>query len=547
MPQYVGDQATVMPSNTQAIMHWSNLFARQKAAKDAQMRQMQIAEQQRRASLAKYFGDKLMSKDFNDAYDYQTVVNKGLDNTRAYLEKSFANGTPVDQIYMNGTDMLAKTMQTANKAKQLRANIAAGVAGVMKVDKYVDPAALTQSAVMDAAYNPDGTLKPIDEVNPAAPWVQNAYNNHRDVLYDPRTFQASEDEFWKRQTTTDVNDNDTYDANKNQVRRGFSGKLPPQGSLVFDPSTNLPLVKDNGQPVLMVRGTENYRLPGASTDLKDENGKTIPVLNEDAFKMFYTGPMAARIDGDIKDQLAKSGQGPDSDYADMLRRNDAHRILQEGLESRYQFKFPKDQSNDLKAQLFSQRIRDANLGLRRQQVSMQKAKFAKQMQSDGSLPLPLMDKYDKAMQWTQMPGQGGPVQVININDIDNGDYQIITGSPKPGMPTQSDDPALQAQIDKMKSLSSLFGGKEEKGIKPFEVNGNKYLVKNPDGTWVGEGSEGKPQVIDYEAAYNRQLKYLSSIKKQDQQVKRGGGVRQIFKNGMNKVKKAIKLKSADNL
>lgn len=532
----------VMPDNTQAIMHWSGLFERRRRERAAQKAQAAKMDEQRRADLAKYIGNKLNKPEFYDTYDYKTYMDNNIgklySNAIALQEK----GLPIDQIYASINEEWGGIYSDALKIKGLYDNTKAGVAALMKKDSYVDGEALAELATYMSTHDEKGNLRPLSEVDLNKSWVDEAYRAHPDKVFDSAAMKRAEEDYFKRLPTSDVNDQPTYDKNYDVVRRGYVGKLPGIASPKLDPQTGLPLLRANGAPEIEINRSENYRMPGETTDATDTQGNPIRVMEKEAFDMLYNGPMVKRVDMMVNEQLKSAGiENPDEDMVDMLKRKSLYDWLKRGTEENYQFKIPDNKSLQLKRDAFNRDMQLARLRLQRERNNI-----AKKRQEDiDNTVTPVMnelaDRFGKEPLKTMHLEMGDNVRVIDIADIDNDRYEMITGDkekPSAKASGESDSGTTAGTL-----LGTTTGAKKPKTtIEPIRQDGRAYFIIDENGDWYGQepGSGGKVsgrlKAIDYNAAYDRQLKYENPIQKTKTPVRNAGGAKNVFQKAVSGAK-----------
>jgi hypothetical protein len=368
MPYY-GDEATVLPSNENALLHFSSLFAQEAQQRQAQQAAQQREEQARRLRVQTYLGTRLNDKSFNTDATYQGVIDKNLQSLNDLANQELNAGVPEDQVMAHINNGLLQTKEHANAVNEGDKNIAASVSQILKQYPGVDAAALASLAKHDFHFKKDenGNFVPkgFDELDPNQNYVADAYHNHYPEVYTTEAQQASIPKLFDNQKLQDINEQPTYDANHNLVTPGYKGKLSPLVAIKKDAKGNT--VYENGKPVVTVPGATNYRLPGQTEDYVDQNGKTVPVVSDQMYRQYYSGALGSGIEKSVRDQVDKYNQTAkvkmdyDSPYADMLRKNMLYQGLLGEAKNRYQFTTPADKSAQLKHQAFSEAMQRANL------------------------------------------------------------------------------------------------------------------------------------------------------------------------------------------
>jgi hypothetical protein len=493
---YHGDEATVLPSNENALLHFSDQFAQMERQRQAERLAQQKADQERRLRVQTYLGNRLNSKDFDTNATYQGIINSNLQAINDQANKELNSGVPEDQVMAHINDNLVQAKAHAQNVQEGDKNIAASLSDLAKKNPGLDMAAIASIAKHDMSYKKDAegnyVLKSPQEIDPNQNYVADAYHNHYENAYTTDAQNSATSRLFDAQKLQDEGEEPTYDANHNLVTPGYKGKLSPLVTIKRD---NGKVVYQNGKPVIEVAGTSNYRMPDQDTDYVDQNGNKVPVVSDDTFRQYYTGALGSGIEKQVKDQLntlnaAGYQISPDSPYADMLRKNILYQNLKGEADKRYKFTTPQDKSAQLKHQAFSEGLANARLGIAQANLGLSKervaiAKDKADAKDDGIEPL--TDKYEQKGESVTIPLTGQTINYIDVNKIDKGDLHTITNN-KSGM--TGDDP---------------------NNVKPFDINGKKVYIYD-DNNWYGTDADGNPKLIDKDAAFERQLKGISKSK-----------------------------------
>ena len=387
---YTGDQATVLPSNTEALLHFSNQFAEMERQRQAERLAQQKLEQQRKAQINSDLAAMYKNPDFKTNSDYQSIIDNGLSGISQQAYKELSSGLPEEVVRQHILDGQLNVRGNAQKVNEIDKNIAAMTTHMTKQFPGVDPAALAMYAKKAAHFKQvDGkdVLKDFSELNPDDNYVADAYNNHFDKVFPADVQNSATGRLFDAQKLQDESEEPTYDAHHNLVTPGFKGKLSPLVTIQRD--ANGKVIYKNGKPVLDVAGSSNYRMPDQETDYVDENGNKVPVVSDDTFRQYYTGALGSGIEKQVKEQLNTLNSAgyqisPDSPYADMLRKNILYQNLKGEADRRYKFSTPQDKSAQLKHQAFSEAMQRANLsnsnarlGIAQTLLKMKKEKEAK--------------------------------------------------------------------------------------------------------------------------------------------------------------------------
>jgi hypothetical protein len=163
-----------------------------------------------------------------------------------------------------------------------------------------------------------------------------------------------------------------------------------------------PIYDENtGAPKIDISGSEYYRLPGHTTDFISGEGSKVKVIPEGMYNQLpdaYKAGVKMRVEKELEKPVDIDGSGesnfsPDSEYADMLRRNIAYNDLLNQATNSYKFTTPDDKSFERKNILAGRELQRENLGIAKQRLSlsqqamqMRKDRIAKGLDPNGGLP-----------------------------------------------------------------------------------------------------------------------------------------------------------------
>jgi hypothetical protein len=501
---YLGDRAGILPSNTEAMVHFSNEFAQMENQKRAEQDRLQRADQDRRMRLQKYLGDRLNNKDFQTGSTYNGIVESNLQQIAADANKKLIQGVPEDQI-MQDIDNGARDLRVkASKVNELDKNITNSAAARLKADPTLDGAALISAARHNASYkqDKDGNWVPKDiatEVDPSQDWVGDAYTQSPELFHkagsDAQTLKTMMDK--SRLQEQPVADNPQYDKNNRLIYSGFKGKLPPFVNVIKDGNGHF--VPDaTGNPQVEISGAHNYKLPGSNHDFVSSTGQKVKVVPDEVYNVLPDA-VKAGIEGQVKkvletpvnfDGSGPSNFSPSSEYANMLRKNIAYQMMQGEVANRYKFTTPDDKSFQRQHSSFGEAMARARLALAqtnsgRAQAEFDWRKMNKENGGGGNAPEPLTDRYAREKGKTVTdPITGQSYKYVDVNDIDKGDLKHIVGG-------------------KYNALGQLIG----EATPPIQSGDKKGYMIGDDGNWYG--ANGTP--ISREEAYKRQLDAHKSL------------------------------------
>jgi hypothetical protein len=487
--QYLGDQATVLPDNTNAMLHFSNLFAQKEQQRRAQKLAQERADQQRRIGLQKYLGDKLTSKDFHTNSTYQGIVNSGLENISATAQK-LLNELPEDQVYAYLNEALPAVRAKANKANELDANIASQAADFKAQHPDVDLPALISAARADASYKQDKDGNPVlkdlsSEVDPAYPWLKAAFDKAPENFYNADAAPKAWNSILSKDKGKDVNEIPAYDEKQNLKNIPFKGKVPSFAAVVKDQNGNVIWDENTGNPKVDIPGSHNYRIDGA--EYVDDQGKKVRVVGDETFSKFYNGAIKADIEKQVKKVLSNGDLSTDSDYADMLRKKLLYDKLVNEATNASSFTTLEGKSFERKNTLLGRELQKAQMQISKHNSERADQKFAWDKTKagiDANGPKPLTDKYENEAGKTILnPLTGQMMKFVETNKIDKGELQTITGN-----------------------KASSISGESPDNTQPFDLgDGKKVFLIDDNGDWFGKDKDGNLKEIDRDAAYRRQI------------------------------------------
>jgi len=507
--EYYGHEANVLPDNTQALLHFSNLFEKREAQKAAEKAAQQKAEQERRIRLMKYAGDRMSAK------NYSPTVDVELGSSLADIQRRILAGEDESKMMGLIDEQAGSLSMLSQKIKDGEAKMAQRIAELSKEDPYLDATALGNIASINFHNKKDANGKWVrknaNEIDPDFTWVDDAYKKNRTILYSEQNQSKALNKMLDDEKLQEINEPTTYDDETGDVKRlGVKGKLAtgivgrvdnPDGTVSYDVYH------------------KNYQLPGTNKDYLDADGKPIKVVSDNVFDKYYTGAVAAKIDKKVDAELEKPSNfnkdgeamfSPDSDYADMLRRKFMYEELQKATNGRYILNAGDDKSFENRMAVWGRKIQEKNLSLARTRENRQQREFEykKTKDKDGNEVTiePYTDRLIREHGVTvHEEGKNYTYTYIPVDKIDKGSYAALTGA------------------------KVLPDGKiSQEGVKPRkDKSGKLVFIVDEEGNLYGEND----QKIDRKEAYMRQI---DNIKKDDQKV-----TIPVYRKILKKVKKYI--------
>jgi len=497
--EYSGDQATVMPDNTNAMLHFSNQFAQKEVAKQAQLAAQQKADQERLARLNKKYSDGF------DAKNYVPFLEKELNSTKASIQKMIKEGASESDIY-DAIDQGSSRLTMANqRIKNFETTSKESIAALSKNDKFFDQqGALAHISGRNFYQKLDANGKWVDktadELDDTKDYITQAYKENFPDLYSETssanalTATLKDEEIQELDIPTEYNEDGTVKklGVKAKLPTGLVGKVEaPDGKVGYEVYN------------------QNYRLPGEKQDLLDEKGQPIKVVSDPIFKKYYNGAIGAEIERKVLKELEKSATSTDgkdkpkfsqeSDYADMLRKKFLFEKLQENVKDKYVVNPGEDKSFEKQMAAKGLQIREANLQIAKTRNNRDAEKFAfekkKYRDKEGNEKVvePYTDRVVKEHgEEVEIPNSGGKkITYVDVKNIDPASLRYIVGdkpSKTPGAPSSGPT------------------------VKPMKIGNREVFAVDENGNWYGDGN----QMINREEAYKRQI---DELEKNDQIIK----------------------------
>lgn len=428
---FLGDRATILSDNTPALIHFSNQFAQMEQQRRAQKLALAKQDEERRIRVQKYIGDRLNDKDFETNATYGGLVNSRLTGISEKWNKALRSGMPEDQV-MNGIDQDTIALKTdASKINQQDKNIAQGAAELMKIHPNMDASAFISLTKHDNMYKTDQDGNPVlmepSEIKPDVD-ILKSYKDHYANLFPAGEGSKEMLDMFDKSKHEDIAESTAFGKDNVTVNRiGYSGKLPGFVSVVKDDKGHT-VTDKSGNPIVEITGSKNYRLPGEQADYTDETGKKVRVVSDKVFSDNYHGAIGANIEAKVLEQIHKAGLSPDSEYANMLRKNMLYQQLQSEAANRYKFKLDDagKEAFDRQMKLRSANRQDQALAISRKHLSIaEQALKDKEDKAEGGkdyIPPDFLsainDKYGEDVEVEDKPMIKGETHWIGANDPD---------------------------------------------------------------------------------------------------------------------------------
>ena len=360
---YTGDQATVMPDNTQALMHFSNLFAQQAQERQAQKLAQQKAEQERISKGVSYLGNAFDPKKYTAPDLVAQKVHDDLTQSTEELSKMYKDNPNMNMadLQMEAIKRMQNIRDYVDKANAIKAAATSATAS-FQGDPSVDSPMATDLMLHDSLMKDDGSgnkvLRSYNELPSVS--ASDLYNqtlaNHADKIIKPGDLAL-------RHLLADPNPiKDTapsvFDAHGNLVKSGGSTVIPFYQEKNVDAKGNLLGVKLKTEPYV-VDGKQ------VTEPVKDANGNVtyqpVRVVPDATYHEIMDRPSSVSASINLAFQKQYPNVDPESPMADLLKR----KILTDKM-STYatgSFKANDDakEGSRLKHQAFSEAMQRANL------------------------------------------------------------------------------------------------------------------------------------------------------------------------------------------
>lgn len=362
---FLGDRATVLPNNTDAMLHFSDQFIQMEQQRKAKKEQEQKLEQDRHGRIQKLVNDNIYNPDYlkNDATN--PLMQKSMSDWAAKVESDYnqyGETAAYDTVNKGAADIASGAQRIAETNKNLIQSVAQHKALHPDFESEKAINAMATSAWYKTDEKGNSVHKSLAEINPTEDYLGNLNKEHKDDYYPEEMAGKSMDNYLDKQKESDVNINPTYKTGGFLNTPGASGKAPTFFTIP---------VLENGQYKVETR-SENYKLPGSSSDYLFD-GKPIKVLPKNVFDDVYNNNDSARasINRKVKAILAQpvkdaNGQevqyGPDSEYAKMLTQKLAFDAIDAKVKNRYTLK-TIDESDKMKREAMRDNIAKGHLQL----------------------------------------------------------------------------------------------------------------------------------------------------------------------------------------
>ena len=480
--QYLGDQATVMPDNTAAFMHYSDQFAQLQQQKNLEKAKELKSEQERAGRLQAAINSNIYNPNYlkNDATN--PLMREGMDRKAAMakeINRTKGESPAMDFLNQSAMDLNAGSERIAETNKKMKEELA----HYQVLHPTWDGARASEISATNAYFKKDknGNLvhKELNEINPNASFLNDVINGeHGADLYSNQASLAETNAMIEKEKIEDVQQDQTFNDDGSNKVLGYKGKVPTR-------LTAPALVDGKMQAVLR---NENYKLPNTQPFFLDNTGKSVQVLPKELYSQFYGGNdgFRAGVDKRVKEELTKpvniDGKGemnfsPDSDYANMLRQKFAYENLNDQIKNKYSIN-SVDNSDVEMRKVNAENLANKRYNLSEHRSNMQDLKTnailnkgSKNEVNTVDIESPLTSLAREKSKILKVSDAINPLNsvdktVVYKSEIDPKQYNIIKGNEKA----------------------------DNEPVTPFmDNNGKEYFEVNPQtGAW--EGSKGQYDV-----------------------------------------------------
>ena len=483
---YLGDQATVMPDNTAAFMHYSDQFVQNEQNRRQQLAAQQKQEQDRQSRVQAGINKDIYNPSYlkNDATN--PIIRENMDRMDAEAKvvyKTKGEAAAIDAINKSAMDLGAGVERIAQTNKSMTD----AIAHYQVQHPDWDGASAMHLAATNSWFkkDKDGNLvhKQLGEINPNDDFLENVRNGeHGADLYHDQASLKETNAMIDKEKIEDVNQDQTFNDDGSNKVLGYKGKVATR---LTDPA----LVDGKMQAVTR---NNSYRLPNQKPFFLDNSGNSVQVLPKELHDQFYgsNDGFKAKVDRMVKDELAKpvnlDGKGemqfsPDSDYADMLRKKFSYDYLNNQLKNKYSIN-SVDNSDAEMRKVNAEILANKRFDLSEHRSIMQDRKTNA-----------ILDKAN-ANTPINMPDFLGSMNDKYGQDLEN--VQTVRGKASTWHVFSPNEPAIPAQTGNLRvipatadarDLDLIAGKPNTKGVRPIAPQ----TFTNADGTPV-LAEDGKP-------------------------------------------------------
>jgi hypothetical protein len=242
---YLGDQATVLPDNTQNIIHYADQYRASNERRMIMRQREQQAADKRQADFYKQVGDNFNQSDYTDQNPYTEGTNNDIAATKAKyysaLSKANKSGTPIDEGQFNAA-MTGDTRRIATNyaiANQKQQEIKDAVASYSK-EPGIDHDKLLSLSMHDYFNQTDPkTGKPVMD---ASKWDRNlsgadiakqALEKHYDILSNNIGVDDAMRKDFTDKSGADISQK-SHTNPDGSIVNGYTGKIHPYQELYQD-------------------------------------------------------------------------------------------------------------------------------------------------------------------------------------------------------------------------------------------------------------------------------------------------------------------------
>ncbi len=475
--EYNGDQATIMPDNTAAMLHFTDKFAEIEKNRKAQAKADALAERERMEKLGKTLGDAYKIDPTGEG-DFDAKIREGIQegyNKSMELYKRTGGDLTAVQNFANQTAGQLKSYKQG--VENFKTELPKAIANIQGFDG-IDKGALAELAKQEYFFkrDQDGNLVPKapNELNNSeALNIPRLIAEHRQVLFpSPKKIF---DKVVKDLPKLKVSGIDEYDEKTGDRKKaGYEGEVPEFAQVMVDETTGRPTVTMKAEP---------YKFPDGSVYIDPQTKEPVQVFPKDIYEKLMSDPQTALVvENDVdrvleRDKNNFTGQGeqmhgPNSEYANLVRQ----KVLFDKFAGyqNYDVKEKEDKSYERKKSMRSEQREAERLNLARKHYDLAVQTHRDAVKKGEAAP---QDAPNIVDYWVN--NNGVDAEYVNENG------QTVTGKAIVNL-DPNDDAAIQGEA------SVTTGITQTKVVKPanLKVNGKdvKGWIVRPDGNLQGAGT-----------------------------------------------------------
>lgn len=297
------------PLDTSGLDRLSNTLHQQRQEQRQNMldqRRLQEEQEGKRAATSKFLTNYLDPKDHLTGTAYDPQIVSGLQDLLQQGEQLASKGADQNSILMALGPQVSKLNQYSTTAKLISQNIKNSVSKIAGTNKYIgyDADALTQQALKQAFYGPDGKLKDISSIDPNEDYVSMATKNAPELV----TTGKGLDDFVAKTPMNENSMNGTTAYAGRSKQSSFDAKFHDWMTPAKDENGNIS-TDENGMPLPMtVKGTPMLDDKNQPI-INSQTGKPYIALDKNYFNLImqHNPDVADFIRGQVKKAFADAG------------------------------------------------------------------------------------------------------------------------------------------------------------------------------------------------------------------------------------------------